>query len=176
MTALKAWNAHHKTINPAHVWAVPRKGTPEHAQVVAFMEVPTQSAPASAEVPAADKFFIGEATGRRGVGAWGGHSVYNIWKQVSPNEFQNIGTLKEDTMASDYYRHTADMNIIEYLRDLKARGREGNTSPWGIDVLSKRAYMVNKKGEKENGVVRMKIPSKETLTAVPAALNSMLIV
>ena len=31
--ALKLWNSHHKTINPAHVWAMPRKGTPEHAQV-----------------------------------------------------------------------------------------------------------------------------------------------
>lgn len=34
--ALKIWNGHHKTINPTHVWAMPRKGTPEHAQVKAI--------------------------------------------------------------------------------------------------------------------------------------------
>lgn len=34
--ALKQWNAHKKTINPAHVFALPRKGTPEHAEVVAI--------------------------------------------------------------------------------------------------------------------------------------------
>jgi hypothetical protein len=35
--ALKMWNEHHKTINAAHVWAIPRKGTAEHAQVRLIM-------------------------------------------------------------------------------------------------------------------------------------------
>jgi hypothetical protein len=34
MSALKKWNAHHKSININHVWMVPRKGTPEHADVM----------------------------------------------------------------------------------------------------------------------------------------------
>lgn len=32
--ALKTWNAHKKTVNPAHGWFVPRKGTPEHTEVL----------------------------------------------------------------------------------------------------------------------------------------------
>ena len=36
--ALKQWNAHKKSINPAHVFALPRKGTPEHAEVVAIQK------------------------------------------------------------------------------------------------------------------------------------------
>jgi hypothetical protein len=32
--ALKEWNSHRKTIDPSHVWAMPRKGTPEHTQVL----------------------------------------------------------------------------------------------------------------------------------------------
>ena len=37
MAAVKAWNAHHKMVNTAHVWAVPRKGTSEHAEVKRIM-------------------------------------------------------------------------------------------------------------------------------------------
>jgi pantothenate kinase len=37
MTAVKAWNSHHKMVNTAHVWAVPRKGTSEHAEVKRIM-------------------------------------------------------------------------------------------------------------------------------------------
>ena len=36
--ALKQWNAHHKSVNTAHVWMVPRKGTAEHAAVKEIME------------------------------------------------------------------------------------------------------------------------------------------
>jgi hypothetical protein len=36
--ALRHWNAHHKTVNPKHVWMTPRKGTPEHAEVKAIMD------------------------------------------------------------------------------------------------------------------------------------------
>ncbi|AIW01866.1 MAG: hypothetical protein YSLV5_ORF08 [Yellowstone Lake virophage 5] len=36
--ALKQWNAHHKSVNTAHVWMVPRKGTAEHAEVKEIME------------------------------------------------------------------------------------------------------------------------------------------
>lgn len=32
--ALKEWNSHRKRIDPTHVWALPRKGTPEHTQVL----------------------------------------------------------------------------------------------------------------------------------------------
>lgn len=32
--ALKIWNGHHHSMNPLHVWATPRKGTPEHAEVM----------------------------------------------------------------------------------------------------------------------------------------------
>lgn len=35
--ALRIWNAHHKSVNPSHVWMVPRRDTPEHAQVKAVM-------------------------------------------------------------------------------------------------------------------------------------------
>ena len=35
--ALKLWNAHHKTIEPSHVWAVPRKGTAEYQTVRKIM-------------------------------------------------------------------------------------------------------------------------------------------
>jgi membrane protein involved in colicin uptake len=38
--ALKQWNAHKKTINAAHVFALPRKGTPEHAEVKAIQDPP----------------------------------------------------------------------------------------------------------------------------------------
>jgi hypothetical protein len=36
--ALRHWNAHHKSVNTAHVWATPRKGTAEHAEVKAIMD------------------------------------------------------------------------------------------------------------------------------------------
>ena len=32
--AVKVWNSHKKSVNPAHVYALPRKGTPEHAHVL----------------------------------------------------------------------------------------------------------------------------------------------
>jgi hypothetical protein len=35
--ALRHWNAHHKSVNTAHVWMTPRKGTAEHAEVKAIM-------------------------------------------------------------------------------------------------------------------------------------------
>jgi len=44
--ALKVWNAHHKSINPAHVFALPRRGTPEHAEV---MKIINDSKPAAAK-------------------------------------------------------------------------------------------------------------------------------
>lgn len=31
--AVKIWNTHKKTVNPSHVYCLPRKGTPEHAHV-----------------------------------------------------------------------------------------------------------------------------------------------
>lgn len=31
--AVKVWNSHKKSVNPAHVYCLPRKGTPEHAHV-----------------------------------------------------------------------------------------------------------------------------------------------
>jgi hypothetical protein len=37
MAATKVWNAHHKMVNTKHVWAVPRKGTSEHAEVKRIM-------------------------------------------------------------------------------------------------------------------------------------------
>ena len=37
MGAVKVWNAHHKMVNTKHVWAVPRKGTSEHAEVKRIM-------------------------------------------------------------------------------------------------------------------------------------------
>ena len=35
--ALKLWNEHHKKVNTAHTWMIPRKDTPEHAQVKEIM-------------------------------------------------------------------------------------------------------------------------------------------
>jgi hypothetical protein len=40
--ALKMWNAHKKTINAAHVWALPKKGTAEHSEV---LEIQKSGAP-----------------------------------------------------------------------------------------------------------------------------------
>lgn len=37
MAAVKVWNSHHKMVNTKHVWAVPRKGTTEHAEVKRIM-------------------------------------------------------------------------------------------------------------------------------------------
>ena len=65
--ALKQWNAHKKTINAAHVFALPRKGTPEHAEVKAIQDPPkkhlselraerdsrARPAPSAAEAPEA---------------------------------------------------------------------------------------------------------------------------
>ena len=34
--ALKVWNGHRKQIDPSHVWALPRKGTPEHTMVLSI--------------------------------------------------------------------------------------------------------------------------------------------
>lgn len=50
--ALKRWNAHHKTINPAHVFALPRRGTPEHAEV---MKIINDSKPVAAKPEAPKK-------------------------------------------------------------------------------------------------------------------------
>lgn len=36
--AVKLWNAHGKVYNPRHVYAIPRKGTPEHADVKHIQE------------------------------------------------------------------------------------------------------------------------------------------
>jgi hypothetical protein len=36
-TAVKQWNEHKKSVNPAHVYCLPRKGTPEHAEVSKLM-------------------------------------------------------------------------------------------------------------------------------------------
>jgi hypothetical protein len=35
--ALKTWNEHKKKIDASHVWAVPRRGTPEHEAVSRIM-------------------------------------------------------------------------------------------------------------------------------------------
>jgi hypothetical protein len=35
--ALRIWNEHRKTIDPSHVWAMPRRGTPEHTLVRKIM-------------------------------------------------------------------------------------------------------------------------------------------
>ena len=54
MAAVKVWNAHHKMVNTAHVWAVPRKGTSEHAEVKRIMtgeEVHKVVAPANTSKP-----------------------------------------------------------------------------------------------------------------------------
>jgi len=50
--ALKRWNAHHKSINPAHVFALPRRGTPEHAEV---MKIIADSKGGAAAAPAAPR-------------------------------------------------------------------------------------------------------------------------
>ena len=52
--ALRIWNAHHKSVNPTHVWMVPRKNTPEHAQVKEIMVTrqPPKSKKASPEMKA----------------------------------------------------------------------------------------------------------------------------
>jgi hypothetical protein len=45
--ALKIWNEHKRNIDPAHVYAMPRKGTPEHAEVQEIRKtgkVPEQAA------------------------------------------------------------------------------------------------------------------------------------
>lgn len=36
--ALKLWNEHKKSVSGSHVWCVPRKGTPEHAEVLRHMK------------------------------------------------------------------------------------------------------------------------------------------
>lgn len=59
--AVKKWNEQKRTVNTAHVWAMPRKGTAEHAEVSAIMSGKPQAAAAApapakaAPAPADDK-------------------------------------------------------------------------------------------------------------------------
>ena len=53
--AVKAWNAKQKMVNAKHVFCMPRKGTPEHAAVMAHMKGSAakkeEAAPAAKPVP-----------------------------------------------------------------------------------------------------------------------------
>ena len=53
MEAVKAWNAKQKMVNAKHVFCMPRKGTPEHAAVMAHMK--GESSKPSHPEPAAKK-------------------------------------------------------------------------------------------------------------------------
>ena len=56
--ALKQWNESKKKIDASHVWAIPRRGTPEHSAVHEIMRKAKEPAkeparkPSSANIPA----------------------------------------------------------------------------------------------------------------------------
>jgi len=119
--ALKAWNSHRKTIDPAHVWAMPRKGTPEHQQVLSVQQGTFQKrVEAITKARAAGKEIIAKV--ERGI------EMYRDFAKKSP---EPTAPKRHDIYSMEEGEKVKVKSVLElwndYLSDLEPRAKKAAT-------------------------------------------------